>query len=140
LLHTPLWPIVKELPSIGLNRSYYPASYRHDRRLERKDCDQKVVLKKLDEKKIKDHWEDFCRNPKRYNMVNRNCSTIVATLLEIGSNVPPGHSPQIKINQYVSDPIQKWFFKLRFLGNHIKMWTPNDVFQYALQIKATKGS
>lgn len=113
-------------------------SYIHDRRLERKDCDVTVTLKNLEEDIIVKSWNDFKKNPKRYNMLSHNCSTVVASLLELGSEKAAHHTPSIKINEYVKEPYQRWYFKLRFMGNYIKMWTPNDVHKYALQLKSYK--
>jgi hypothetical protein len=33
-------------------------------------------------------WDQFKREPRRYNMVEHNCSTVIAGLLEIGPSVP----------------------------------------------------
>ena len=52
--------------------------------------------------------------------------------------IPPHHTPSIKINEYVKGSYKRWYFKLRFMGNYIKMWTPNDVQKYALQLKSYK--
>ncbi len=98
----------------------------------------KIVLNSLDSKVIVDSWDDFKNNPKRYNMLDHNCSTVIATLLELGSGIPPYHTPSIKISEYVKDPYKKWYLKLRFMGNYIKMWTPNNVQKYALQLKSYK--
>ena len=34
-------------------------------------------------------WEQFKLEPRRYNMVEHNCSTVIAGLLEIGSSIKP---------------------------------------------------
>ncbi|MES2673660.1 MAG: DUF4105 domain-containing protein [Pseudomonadota bacterium] len=117
----------------------FPSSYKIDKRLERKDCDHTVTLTKMDEKLMLKCWAEFKQNPKRYNMVKQNCSTVVAWLLEIGSGVLPGGSKGISINDWVSNPFQKLIFKIKYFGNQIDMWTPNDVHRFALQIKSTKG-
>ena len=71
-------------------------------------------------------------------MLKSNCSTVVATLIEAGSSIPPNHTPNIRINEYVNNPYMRWVLKLRFFGNYIDMWTPNAVMKYALQIKSCK--
>ncbi len=129
---------IKDFNVGSTHKPYFPSSYRHDCKLERRDCDMKIVLNSLDSKVIVDSWDDFKNNPKRYNMLDHNCSTVIATLLELGSGIPPYHTPSIKISEYVKDPYKKWYLKLRFMGNYIKMWTPNNVQKYALQLKSYK--
>jgi len=129
---------VKDFNVGTTHKPYFPGSYRHDCKLERRECDIKVILNKLDEKEIIDSWQNFKDDPRRYNMLSHNCSTVVATLLELGSGKPPYHTPSIKINEYVKGSYKRWYFKLRFMGNYIKMWTPNDVHKYALQLKSYK--
>ena len=71
-------------------------------------------------------------------MLKSNCSTVVASLLEIGSGIAPSKSPSIRINEYVNNKYMRWVLKLRFFGNYIDMWTPNDVMMYALKIRSSK--
>ncbi|WP_185236340.1 hypothetical protein [Teredinibacter franksiae] len=111
-----------------------------DRRLERKDADYKIEITGLDFDAIKNQWREFKEQEKRYNnMQKRNCSTVVASFLELGSNIPYKKTPCVRINQHIGDPVARFFLKLRYLGHWVKMWTPNDVHLYALQIKAAKG-
>lgn len=121
------------------HKASFPSSYRVDRRLERKDADYKIEIVGLDVVAIKEQWQQFKEQAKRYNMQKRNCSTVVASFLELGSNVPYHKTPCIRINQYISDPVARLFLKMRFLGQWVTMWTPNDVHLYALQIKSAKG-
>lgn len=117
----------------------FPSSYKVDKRLEGKDCDHTVIFQNLNEEVMIKCWQEFRANPKRYNMLKQNCSTVVAWLLEIGSGVAPGGGKGIKINDWASNSLQKVLFTIRFFGNQIDMWTPNDVHRYAMQIKSTKG-
>ena len=117
----------------------FPASYKTDKRLEGRDCDKTVVLNGLQEALMIDAWETFKADPKHYNMVNQNCSTIAAWLLEIGSGLSPTIDKGIRINEWVTNPVQRFVFKLRYLGNQIDMWTPDDVWRYALQVKSYMG-
>ena len=73
-------------------------------------------------------------------MVKHNCSTVIATMLEIGSNVAPPGAPRLRISEYVGNTATKIFFKLRFLGDYIHMWTPNTVWQYANYINSVINS
>lgn len=118
----------------------FPGSYRHDKKLERRECDFNVVLGNLDEDLMIKLWEEFKNNPKKYNMVKQNCSTVAAWLLEAGSGISPGGAKGININEWVKNPFQKLFLKMKFFGNQIDMWTPNDVHRFALQIASVKGS
>lgn len=117
----------------------FSSSYKVDRRLERKEADYILTLQGLYVQQMRAQWEDFKKNPKRYNMKSHNCSTVVASFLEVGSGIPYGKTPCIKINSYVDDPMRRFFYKLRFLWHSINMWTPNDVHLYVLQIKSSKG-
>lgn len=137
------WPksAAKAKNDIKLGQTHeaaFPSSYKVDRRLEQKDSDNKIMLKRLDEELMIDYWNDFKDNQKRYNMLNSNCSTVVASLLEIGSGLPPLKTPSIRINDYVNNKYMRWLLKLRFFGNYIHMWSPNDVMMYALQIRSSK--
>lgn len=116
----------------------FPSSYKVDQRLEGKAADNTIVINELDENVMIDHWNTFRGNSEKYNMLKSNCSTVVATLLELGSGVPPNHTPSIRIADYVDNPYMRWLLKLRFLGNYIHMWTPNDVKVYALQIQGNQ--
>lgn len=130
---------LKDFKVGATHKATFPSSYKVDRRLERKEADYVLAVSGLDSDAIVKQWLEFKNSPKRYNMKSRNCSTIVASFLELGSGVPYGKTPCIRINSYVSDPMARFFYKLRFMGNSIKMWTPNDVHLYALQIKSSKG-
>lgn len=81
-------------------------------------------------------WEDFKNDLTKYNMVKQNCSTIIALLLEAGSGLSPTVDKGLKIDEWAESPAAKILLKLRYLGNHIDMWTPNDVWLYALQVKS----
>ena len=118
----------------------FSSSYRVDVRVERKEADTSIRIDGLDEQQMKSHWASFRQKPDHYNMRKSNCSTIIAALLELGSGVAPNHTPSVRISDYVNNPYLKWTLKLRFLGNYIHMWTPNDVRLYALQVKSRRGT
>jgi len=82
---------------------------------------------------IEAQWQKFKNDVPKYNMVKHNCSTVVATMLEIGSNIPPSSSPTLNIDE-IQFPL-KFLYKLLYLGNYIDMWTPTTVWQYALHIE-----
>ena len=116
----------------------FPSSYKVDRRLEQRDCDHAVTLHKIDEPALLKCWETFKTNPKSYNMVKYNCSTVVAWLLQEGSAMTPGSTSGISISDWVTNPIQRWLLKLKYFGDQIDMWTPDDVHRYGLQIKSAE--
>lgn len=118
----------------------FPSSYRVDCRLEGRKADHQLDISGLNEAQMAGHWSDFKEGANQYNMLKSNCSTVVAVILEIGSGVQPHISPNIRINDYVDNTAMRWFLKLRFLGNYIDMWTPNDVMTYALQINSNKNA
>ena len=117
----------------------FPSSYRVDTRLERKQADITIELKGMNEELMMNEWRAFKKNPKRYNMKSYNCSTVVASFLELGSQIPYTHTPSINLKNYINDPKMLLALKIRFLGAIIQMWTPNDVKKYALQLKSKKG-
>lgn len=118
------------------HEAVFPSSYRTDCRLERQEADKTVNINGLEEAKMIALWQEFKDQAKQYNMLKSNCSTVVASLLEAGSGIPPNHTPNILIRDYVKNPYMSWLLRLRFMGNYIHMWTPNDVMIYALQIKS----
>ncbi|WNZ58474.1 hypothetical protein ACJJIQ_07295 [Microbulbifer sp. ANSA003] len=114
----------------------FPSGYRVDRRLEGGDADQNILIDGLNETKMIEAWENFKGEQKHYNMKDQNCSTVVAWLLETGSGFASPGKGGIKISDWAASPIHRILFQLRFFGNHIDMWTPNDVLAYALQIRS----
>ncbi len=114
------------------------SNYRVDCRIEGRSADRVVEFSSLNEEKMIAYWRQFIQNSIKYNMLKSNCSTVIASLLEEGSDIKAHNTPNIKITDYVSNPFMQWILKLRFLGGHINMWTPNDVEIYALQVKSKK--
>ena len=100
--------------------------------------DQTEVIRKIDEPALLKCCETFKTNPKSYNMVKYNCSTVVAWLLQEGSRMTPGSTSGLSISDWVTNPIQRWLLKLKYFGDQIDMWTPDDVHRYALQIKSAE--
>jgi len=74
---------IKDFNVGATHKPYFPSNYRHDCKLERRECDIKVILNKLDEDVIEKSWNDFKKNPKRYNMLSHNCSTVVQHCLSL---------------------------------------------------------
>lgn len=137
------WPnsAAKAKKDIKIGRTHdpaFPSSYKVDCRLEAKEADCEISINKLDEELMIRYWNTFKDKPDQYNMLKSNCSTVAAALLELGSGIPPNHTPSIRINDYINNPFMRWLLKLRFMGNHIHMWTPNNVRRYVLQIKSRK--
>ncbi len=118
--------------------SHYPSSYKVDLRLEGRHSDQQIRINKLNEDEMIEHWMNFKDNESKYNMKDLNCSTVVASFLEIGSGVSPSNSPRLSIASAVTNKFMRTILKLRFMGNYISMWSPNEVATYALQIKSDK--
>lgn len=116
----------------------FPRGYRTDQRVEGRSADSTIVIDNLNETLMIEYWDDFRNKMTKYNMLESNCSTVVAAILEVGSGITPAHSPSIRIDDYVGNQTMRWFLKLRFLGNYIHMWTPNDVKIYALQIQSSQ--
>lgn len=117
----------------------FPSEYRADRRLERRQCDDEVEIEGLDTKRMIDTWNDFLQNPVRYNMVEHNCSTVVAGLLEVGSGVAPSFTPRMWVDRNVDSWVMRFLFRLRYLSAHIEMWTPEAVLRYANELKLRSG-
>jgi hypothetical protein len=118
------------------HESVFPRSYEVDKRLERKHCDARRVLRGLDTQRMKDAWAAFRRDPTRYNMVDHNCSTVIAVFLELGSGVKPSFVPGVAIDDHTSNLAQRIFLRIRFLSSTIKMWTPDALLRYADEIQA----
>ena len=138
-IYMSFWPksAAKAKKDIKIGQTHdavFPKGYKVDCKLEGREADRTLELHKLDEQQMIDYWKKFKDNSSRYNMLKSNCSTVIASVLEFGSNIPPNHSPKININDYIDNYSMRWLLKLRFLGNHIHMWTPNAVMVYAQQI------
>jgi len=114
----------------------FPSSYKVDKRLEGKESDHKVEINGLNEALMIDTWNQFKSSPDRYNMVSKNCSTVAAWMLEIGSGLSPNVDKGIQIDRWAPNNLMRFILKLRYLGNHIDMWTPDAAWTYALQVKS----
>jgi hypothetical protein len=68
-------------------------------------------------------------------MVDHNCSTVIASLLEIGSGIEPSFVPGVLIDSYAQSAAQRMFLRVRFFSKRIRMWTPDDVLRYANEIE-----
>jgi len=117
----------------------FPSSYRTDCRLERRNADCSLVLEGLDEAVMAMGWERIKADQPKYNMVQQNCSTVVATLLEVGSRVTPRAVPSVPLDA-VTVPVLwlRLVLQVRFLGTSIRMWSPEAVLDYAMQIQAAR--
>src|SRR5437773_9365518 len=63
----------------------FPSAYGVDRRIEQRDCDVRRILARVDGSRMMEAWRTFRADPARYNMVEHNCSTVIATMLKIGT-------------------------------------------------------
>jgi len=84
--------------------------------------------------KMLDAWEQLKRDERRYNMVEHNCSTGIAALLEIGSGVKPSFVSSVAIDDHASNWAERLFLRVRFFSASIQMWTPDAVLRYADEI------
>jgi hypothetical protein len=112
----------------------FPRSYATDARIEGQQPDEKRNLSGLASDHMIEAWEQFKRDPRRYNMVEHNCSTVIAGLLEIGSGIKPSFVSAVPIDDHVSNWAQRLFLRVRFLSSSIRMWTPDAVLRYADEI------
>jgi hypothetical protein len=109
--------------------------YDVDRRQERKPADWKLLIDGLDETRMVEAWSAILRNELRYNMVKHNCSTVIASVLEVGSGVSPSFQPRLEIASQVPTGTLKLMLRLRFLSNQVRMWTPAELQKYASEIQ-----
>lgn len=114
----------------------FPRSYATDARIEGQQADEKRNLTGLNTGPMIEAWEQFKREPRRYNMVRHNCSTVIAGLLEIGSGVKPSFVSSVPIDEHVTNWAQRLFLRVRFLSSSIQMWTPDAILRYADEIAA----
>jgi hypothetical protein len=78
------------------------------------------------------------RGEPRYNLIDHNCSTVIAVMMQLGSAIEPSFIPAVAIDDHASTWAQRLFLRMRFFSNSIKMWTPDDVLRYAKEIQAKK--
>jgi hypothetical protein len=112
----------------------FPRSYATDSRIEGHQADEQRLLAGLATDRMIEAWEQFKREPIRYNMVEHNCSTVLAGLLEIGSGVKPSFVSSVSIDDHATNWPQRLFLRVRFFSNSIKMWTPDTLLRYADEI------
>jgi len=82
-----------------------------------------------------DAWTELKQSPARYNMLKHNCSTVVATILETGSGVSAPFTPTVRVGDHVVDWKLRLLFRIRFLGDSVSMWTPDEVLRYVRAIE-----
>lgn len=114
----------------------FPKSYAADRRLEGKECDAHRLIPRLDTAVMVSAWNALRDNPTRYNLVDHNCSTVIAALLELGTGMKPLFAPSVRIDDHATGWSQRLFLRMRFLSTSIRMWTPDAVLTYADEIRA----
>jgi len=112
----------------------FPRSYATDARIEGHQADEKRDLTGLATDHMIAAWEQFKRDPRRYNMVEHNCSTVIAGLLEIGSGIKPSFVSSVSIDDHATHWAQRLFLRVRFFSASIRMWTPDAVLRYADEI------
>lgn len=120
------------------HRPHYPRSYRADCRLEHGPCTKEVHLDGLDERAMCEAWRSFVTSEARYNIVRNNCSTIAASILQVGSGVQPSFTSKVPIDNYVKDIGSRLALRIRFFGSMIHMWSPDAVGRYAEEIRVRK--
>jgi hypothetical protein len=92
----------------------------------------------LDEARMLDAWRQIVQNKLAYNMVRNNCSTVIASLLEVGSGVPPDFQRRLRADE-IGNPNLRLMLRLRFFAAHVNMWTPNELHRYALRVQSTRA-
>jgi hypothetical protein len=112
-----------------------PTQYRADQRLEKREASERMTLNGLKEQRMRDAWREVEQNPGRYNMVKRNCATMIAAILEEGSGRKPGFTPHIRIDDHIQAMTTRVFLRVLYLGNSIHMWTPEQVWRYAESLR-----
>jgi hypothetical protein len=65
--------------------------------------DERRLLAGLATDRMIEAWEQFKREPVRYGMVEHNCSTMLAGLLEIGSGVKPSFVSSVPIDDEIAE-------------------------------------
>lgn len=113
--------------------------YKIDRSIMDRDATLRIELPKMDIAAMSIKWNEYKVNPTRFNTRKSNCSTLVAAFLELGSGVTYSSVPSVRIQDYTTSRFRQVAFQLRFMGNTVNMWSPEDVHRYAVQIKNQLG-
>jgi hypothetical protein len=122
----------------GSHEAHYPGSYKEDRRLEGGKASETVVLNDLDEAAMIEAWTELKRREARYNLVQQNCSTIVASLLETGSGLKPSFRPRINVDDYTDSLPARLLFRTILFVRMLEIWSPAAVRDYAYEIQRRK--
>jgi len=112
----------------------FPRGYTTNARIEGRQADERRQLMGLATDKMLEAWEQLKRDERRYNMVEHNCSTVIAALLEIGSGVKPSFTSSVAIDDHAGNWAERLFLRVRFFSSSIRMWTPDAVLRYADEI------
>ena len=117
----------------------FPREYRTDVRLEKGEASERLYLTSLNESAMLSAWTDLVTRGSRYNMVKHNCSTVVAALLTVGSGITPLFAPSIKVSSIGLPFHLQFLLQIKYLGDTIRMWSPDAVAVYAKQIQQHQG-
>jgi hypothetical protein len=111
------------------------SQYDRDWRAEgKRHADAQLTLTNINEEAALKAWKEIKDNEVRYNMRRYNCSTVIAFLIEVGSQISPSFVPTVDLGEYDLPWMLRIAFRLRTFGNQVKMWTPESVYRYALEI------
>lgn len=117
----------------------FPTSYDEDRTAEDRRDAIDVHLVGLDEAAIAACWADIRATMPRYNLLRRNCATMVALLLERGSGKAASFKPQVPIAEWVPSPIAARTISTLLLRDRVCAWTPEQVLLYARELAAARA-
>lgn len=117
------------------HRPGFSERYALDRRIEKRDADSRITLTRLNELAMIEAWQKIVQDPPNYNMVKQNCSTAIASVLELGSGVLPSFQPRLDVGRDVPTAGYRLMLRLRYFSNQIRMWTPDALYLYAMEIQ-----
>lgn len=101
---------------------------------------EKVALWSLDETAMIKAFREVRTNGIRYNLMRMNCSSLVATMLEVGSKRSPTFSPVIDVTEYAGHKKsgRKLSAAVSITRRQLCVWTPEQVLRYAREL-SVKG-
>ncbi len=142
-LYVSFWPEdaagKKDISTKRTHVARYSLSYERDCALEGDRQAGAILLHGLDETAMQLAWQNLKDQGLRFNLVRQNCSTIAATLLEIGSRRAPSFPPAVKISDWVASPYKAKVITMMLVRSTVTAWSPEQVWRYGRELIASPG-
>lgn len=129
----------KDISTKRTHAARHSVSCERDCTLEGERQAGEILIHGLDETAMSLAWQNIKDQGLRFNLLRQNCSTVAATLLEIGSRRPPTFTPAVKISEWVVSPYKARVMTMMLIRSTVTAWSPEQVWRYGCELRACPG-